>query len=393
MSNPTVHAANEMSAQLIEWRRRLHAQPELSGNEAQTAAFVADTLRSFGYEPRERVGGMHGVVAELRVGDAPFVALRADTDALPIEEETGLDFASTVPGVMHACGHDAHTAMLLGAAQLLKERAGDLRRSVRFIFQPHEESMPGGAPAMIAGGVLENVEQIFGIHICSNVPYGQIATRVGPFMAAVNTFDITVRGQGGHAAMPETCRDPIVAAANIVSAFQTIVSRSIPVSEPAVVSVTQFHSGTAYNVIPPEAVLKGTIRTFSDEVQRAIGRRVREIAENIANAHGSKAEVRVDPGYPVLVNDATATREALQAATDIGFSVDSLTTLDPQGGGEDFSYYCRELPGAFVFLGARNEAKDCIYPHHHPRFNVDEDALPQGVALHAQFALNAGAVD
>ncbi|RMF74224.1 MAG: amidohydrolase [Planctomycetota bacterium] len=235
-----------------------------------------------------------------------------------------------------------------------------------------------------------NAECIFGIHICSNVPFGRIATRVGPFMASVNTFDITVRGQGGHAAMPETCRDPIVAAAQMVTAFQTIVSRSIPVSSPAVVSVTQFHAGTTDNVIPPSASLNGTIRTFDEHVRQTIRQRLAEIAERTAAAHGSVAEIAIREGYPVLVNDEAVTAAALKAARDIGFADDALGDLDPQGGGEDFAYYCRVVPGAFVFLGGRNETKDCIYPHHHPRFNIDEDALPQGSALHAQFALNAG---
>lgn len=387
-----IEQARRIQPQLVAWRRHLHQHPELSGQEANTAAFIAEQLRALGYDPRLRVGGGFGLTADLLVaGRPPTLALRADMDALPIHEETGLEYASATPGVMHACGHDAHVAMLLGAARLLRERRERLPQSVRFLFQPHEEKYPGGAPTMIAGGALDGIRSIFGIHICSDLPVGRLGTRPGPFMAAVNPFRIRVSGKGGHAAVPERCADPIVAAAQIVTALQTVVSRNVAPAEPAVVSVTQFHAGTADNIIPPTADLAGTIRSFSDAVRRRACERVTQIARTVAAANLAEAHVEIDDGYPVLRNDPAAVGAALAAAHKVGFRDDQIDTLPPQGGGEDFAYYAERVPAAFVFLGAANQDKDCVYPHHHPRFNIDEDALSLGAALHAAFALQPAA--
>ncbi len=379
--------ARRLSGQLVAWRRHLHAHPELSGEEVQTAAFVAQHLREMGYQPRTGVGG-HGVVADIEIDGPPKVALRADMDALPITEQTQVPYASTRPGVMHACGHDAHTAMLLGAARILAEQRDALRHSVRLIFQPHEELFPGGAPAMIEAGALEGIRAIFGIHIASALPTGTLGTRPGAFMAAVNPLAITVRGKGGHAAMPEQCVDPIVTAAMLITALQTVVSRTIAISDPAVVSVTAIHGGSADNVIPEQVELIGTIRTFDPSIRQHVCDRVAELAQRVCEAHRASAEVRIDPGYPVLINDEKLTAGALEAAKGVGILPGRLQTLPPIGGGEDFAYYCERVPGAFVFLGAANEAKHCSFPHHHPRFNIDEDALPTGAALHAKFALD-----
>lgn len=242
---------------------------------------------------------------------------------------------------------------------------------------------------MIAGGALQGVSEIFGIHISSMLPTGQIGTRVGPFMAAVNTLDIRVIGRGGHAAMPNQCIDPIVVGSSIVAALQSIVSRNVPPSDPAVVSVTQFHAGTTHNVIPNEARLNGTIRTFDESVRKLILERVRETAECLARGFGAEARVELGPGYPVLNNDRQTTEHALAAARRIGFDDGQLQTLAQQGGAEDFAYYGQHVPAAFVFLGAGSDAKQSTYPHHHPCFNIDEDALIDGAALHAQFALDA----
>lgn len=387
MKNPVLEEAERLADELRSWRRRLHAHPELGGQEENTARFIAERLREIGLTPVEGVGGSYGLIAELPVSDEPAIALRADMDALPIQEETRLDYASVVPGVMHACGHDAHVAMLLGAARLLVQRRNQLKRSVRLIFQPHEEHYPGGASAMIADGVLEGVEAIFGLHVFTNLHIGELGTRAGPFMAAVNTFRIVITGKGGHAAMPEQCVDPVVIAAHVIVALQTIVSRSIAISEPAVVSVTQVEAGRADNIIPSDVTLAGTIRTFDGQVRRHVCDRVRELATGVAATHGAAADVRIDPGYPVLVNDGELTERGLDAARAIGFDDRRLVTLAPQGVGEDFAYYCQRVSGTFVFLGAGNPAKDCTYPHHHPRFNVDEDVLALGAALHTQVAL------
>ncbi len=341
-----------------------------------------------GYEPHERIGGTFGLVATLPGGANAAIALRADMDALPIDEQTDLDCASQTPGVMHACGHDAHMAMLLGAAQLLSDRRSELKRAVTFVFQAHEEQRPGGATPLIASGVLDHVTRIFGLHIWSEMPTGTLGVRVGPFMSGVTDFRITITGRGGHAAMPHQCVDPIVVGAEMVAALQTVISRSIAMTEEGVVSVTQFHAGSANNIIPSGAELRGTIRALSEAVHSTIERRVREIAAGIAAAHGALASIELLTGYPPLVNDRETVERALSAARRIGFQEEQVIALPVQGGGEDFAYYAQKMPAALLFLGARNEAKGCVFPHHHPRFNIDEDALSLGAALLAEFALD-----
>lgn len=392
MKQALIAQCQELSATLTDWRRRLHAHPELSGQEEKTSAFVAAELRKLGLKPRERLGGGFGLIADISADDAaPRIALRADMDALPIHEETGLPFTSRRAGVMHACGHDAHTAMLLGAARILIAQRNRLRHGVRLIFQPHEEVFPGGAPQMIAAGALEGIETIFGIHIASQLPLGVLGTRPGPFMAAINQIDVTIRGRGGHAAMPEQCIDPIVVAAQAIVGLQSVVSRSIAMTDAAVVSVTKVEAGTADNVIPDAVRLGGTIRTFDERVRARVCQRVEELFVATAKSFQATAEVHLHPGYPVLNNDEAQVRKAFAAAAQLGFEAGNIQTLPLQGGGEDFAYYCQKIPGAFVFLGAGNEQKGCVFPHHHPRFNVDEDALPLGSALYAQAALSAGA--
>jgi amidohydrolase len=380
-------AAQALSGQLIAWRRHLHKHPELSFEEEQTARYVARELRGMGCAPTERFGDTWGVTALLGPDNAPAVALRADMDALPITEETGLEFASVNPGVMHACGHDAHTAMLLGAARLLKDRQDQLRRPVKLIFQPAEELPPGGAAALIRAGVLTDVACIFGLHVWSEMPLRTLGTRPGPFMSSVNDLKITVRGTGGHAAMPHQCVDPVVVGAELVSALQSVVSRSVAPADSAVVSITQFHAGRANNIIAPTAELAGTIRTLSEGVRATVVRRVQEIAAGIGCAHRAEISVEVFPGYPALVNNAAIIDQAIKVAQQLGLKAEDLLTLPVQGGAEDFACYAERVPAAFLFLGARNAAKDCCHPHHHPRFDIDEDVLPLGAALLAQFAL------
>ncbi len=381
-------AADDLAEQLIDWRRYLHAHPELSGQEESTAAFIVDQLRAMGYEPQQRVGDTFGVVADLRVNDGPAIALRADTDALPVTEVSDAPYASTRPGAMHACGHDAHVTMLLGAAKLLSAHKQHLSRSVRFIFQPSEEKWPGGAAPMIDAGVLDGVDAAYGLHVWSEMPIGTIGTRVGPFMSSANELDITIHGRGGHAAMPQQCVDPVLVAAQVIVALQSVISRSIAMAESAVVSVTQINGGTASNIIPPEVKLRGTVRTLNDATLATVTRRIREIVDGVTQAQGATATIDIPPGYPALINDQGAIEHALAAARAVGFSEDQLLTLPPQGGGEDFAYFARKVPAAFLFVGARNEDKGCQYPHHHPRFDIDEDALPLGTALLAQIALS-----
>jgi amidohydrolase len=387
MSNSVCDAARQLHERLTAWRRTLHADPELSGHEERTAGFVARQLRELGYQPEERVGGTFGLVAALGPGTRRAVALRADMDALPIAEETGLAFASRSPGVMHACGHDAHMAMLLGTAQLLYQRRNELKRPVKLIFQAHEEQRPGGAQPLIAAGVLDNVARIFGLHIWSEMPLGTLGTRGGAFMSGVTDFRIAITGRGGHAAMPHQGVDPIVVGAELVTALQTVASRSVAMTDNVVLSVTQFHAGSANNVLPEAAELRGTLRTLDEAVRAVAERRLRELAEGIAAAHRAAVEIELFPGYPPLVNDPDTVARALAAARTVGFNDDQLQTLPVQGGGEDFAYYAQKVPAALLFLGARNPAKGCNYPHHHPRFDIDEDALPLGTALLTQLAL------
>jgi len=379
------------AGRIREWRRYLHAHPELSGQETHTAAYIAELLRDLGYTPTEGVGGGRGLFADLRVNDGPFVALRADMDALPVSEETGLEFASTNPGVMHACGHDAHMAMLLGAAKLLFQHKKQITRSVRLIFQPHEELLPGGAAAMIDAGVLNNVEEIGALHVWAGLKSGQLSTRVGPTTAAVDIFQIVVHGKGGHAAMPEQCIDPIVAGAQIVTALQTIVSRSIPINESAVLSVGRFQAGTTDNVIPNETVIGGTIRTFNERIRESVNARVRDIATHVAEACGARVEISLTRGYPVLLNDQGAADRMIEAARLAGVVPEDMVELTPLGVGEDFAYYSQKIPAVFAFLGCSARGRQA-HAHHHPCFTVDENVLPLGSALLAQFAAGAAFV-
>ncbi len=391
MSTPIRAAAQALADTLSAWRRHLHAHPELSGQEAETARYVAAELRRLGYQPREQIADTHGLIADL-LPDSPSgaaaVALRADMDALPITEETGATYASRRPGVMHACGHDAHMAMLLGAAALLAERRAELRAPVRLIFQPSEEKSPGGAAPLVAAGVLNGVGEVYGLHIWSEMPVGTLGTRVGPFMSATSELRITITGRGGHAAMPQQCVDPIVVAAELVLALQTIVSRSIAMTDSAVVSITQVQGGSASNIIPEMVELRGTVRTLSEPVRAIVCARVHELATGVARNHGAAAEVAIREGYPAVVNDANAVSRALAAARAIGIGETDIVTMSPQGGGEDFAYYAQKVPAAFLFLGGRNETKGCCHPHHHPRFDIDEAALPIGAALLTQVALD-----
>jgi amidohydrolase len=386
MTQTLREAAQEILPQLVAWRRHLHMHPELSGEEEETARYVAGEMRQLGYDVRERIGATWGLTAMLAGGSGAAVALRADMDALPIEEETGVEYASRRKGVMHACGHDAHMAMLLGAAKLLRERQAELPQPVKFIFQPAEES-GGGAEPMITAGVLDGVGCAFGLHIWSEMPCGTVGLRSGAFMSSPSALTIVVHGEGGHAAMPQQCVDPVVVGAEIVLALQTIVSRSLGMCDHGVVSVTQIKAGSANNVIPPRVELGGTIRTISEATFGTISRRVREIAEGVAMAHGAKAEVTIERGYPALVNDKQMVERLLAAAREVGFAEDDFVSLPIQGGGEDFAYFAQKVPAAFAFLGARNEGLGCHYPHHHARFNLDESAMPLGVALLAQVAL------
>ncbi|MDT9720697.1 amidohydrolase [Paenibacillus sp. ClWae2A] len=365
---------------LITIRRHLHRNPELSGEEKETTAAIRSWLEEEGVRIADEYVLRTGLVAEVGQGDGPVVALRADIDALPIQEETKLEFASQVDGKMHACGHDAHTAILIGAARLLKQRESTLPGKVRLLFQPSEEKATG-ARQVIQSGALSDVRAVFGLHNKPDLQVGTVGIREGALMAAADGFVVKVEGVGTHAAVPEAGIDPIVVAAHIVTALQAIVSRNVGAQESAVISVTKLHSGTAWNVIPDEAILDGTVRTFDEKVRARIRERFNQVVAGVAAAYGTRATVRWIQGPPAVVNDESLASAAEQVASEIGLN--SVRPL-PSPAGEDFSFYQKEVPGLFLFLGTSG-------PHewHHPGFDVDERALPLGAHLLAALAEKA----
>ncbi|MBM4761756.1 amidohydrolase [Bacillus sp. B15-48] len=372
---------------VIEWRRYLHKHPELSFQEHNTADYVYSVLEGFGSFELSRPTKT-SVLARLKgANPGKVIALRADMDALPIHEETGLPFASVNDGVMHACGHDAHTAMLLGAAKILKEHKDALSGEIVFIFQHAEELPPGGAREMVAAGVLDGVDQVLGIHLMTTLPYRTIGIRHGAISSASDIFEITVQGKGGHASTPELTTDPLAIGAQIVTGLNHIVSRSIAPLQSGVVSVTRFHGGgAALNVIPDTVNIGGSVRTLNESVRELIKTRIREIAEGIAKAHGAEAKVEYTYGYNSVVNEKELT-DKVACLIQEKFPDRNLEWIDPMLGGEDFSAFSDEKPGCFIMVGAKNDEKGIIYPHHHPKFDVDESAMKDGLKFHVLAAL------
>ncbi|MDA8343897.1 MAG: amidohydrolase [Thermaerobacter sp.] len=370
----------------IAWRRHLHANPETSFNERETARYVFDQLASFGLRPYHPTPT--SVVASIEgVFSGRCLAIRADMDALPITEETGLPFASQTPGAMHACGHDGHTAMLLGAAKVLSALRGELQGEVRLLFQHAEELFPGGAQEMVDAGVLDGVDMVIGTHLWLPLTSGRIGIAAGPLTAAPDTFSIEVLGRGGHAAQPHLTVDPVPLAAQIILALQQLVSREADPLRPAVLSVTQVHAGTADNVIPDRVTLGGTVRTFDEDVRKLFERRIGEVAEGLCAAFGATCTHRYQRGYRPIRNDA-AVSAALAAALREVLGEEVVEEAVPSMVGEDFSAYQQRVPGCFFWLGSRNEAKGIVYPHHHARFTIDEDVLETGVAAFVGAALH-----
>ncbi|HVS85679.1 MAG TPA: amidohydrolase [Gaiellaceae bacterium] len=354
-------------AEAVEWRRHLHANPELSFHEFETAAFVEEKLRSFGLETERPT--QTSVVAKLRNGTGRTIALRADMDALPIDEASGVEFPSLRPGVMHACGHDMHTATLLAVAQTLVERRDELAGEVRFVFQHAEELPPGGARELVELGVVDGCDAVVGCHVFAEEPVGTVAVPDGAFMAAADLFELTIRGKGGHGAMPHSSIDPVVCAAEVVSAFQTIVTREVDPTVSAVISVcTLATDSTRGNVIPEHVHLSGTVRTFDQAVREQIVEAMGRISESIAAAHRCRAEFEYQWGYSPTAND-------LEVAALVRRNVPEgrLHEIGVTMGGEDFSAYGSVAPACFFVVGAGGPG---AFPHHHPRFVVDERAMP-----------------
>jgi amidohydrolase len=372
-----------MEPQLIQIRHDLHRHPELSGDERNTAALVASHLLGLGLDVQTEVGG-HGVVAVVRgARPGPTVALRADMDALPIQEEGSPEYRSERGGIMHACGHDGHTTMLLGAAEALTLAREQMAGDVRLIFQPSEET-GAGASGMCAAGVMDGVSSIFALHAWPPLPVGQIGIRLGAMTASADTFEIVVQGRGAHAAYPHLSVDPITAAAQIVIALQTIASREIDPVQPVVVTVAQFHAGSAPNVIPDTAHLTGTIRTHSKEVRASMPDRVRRIAEGVCAAMGATCHVAFRDGTPPVVNDPQAA--ALASAAAVGWlGPDNVITLpNASMGAEDFAHYLNHAPGALLRLGLGNPT-----PLHAPTFDFTDAALIVGVRTLVAIALKS----
>jgi amidohydrolase len=374
----------ELEAQTIAWRRHLHANPELSFEEHETTRFVEDALAEIGGLEIERPTET-GVVARLRGARAgKTLALRADIDALPITEQTGLDFASTRPGAMHACGHDGHTAMLLAVAKLLVQHRDELSGEVRLMFQPAEEHPPGGARVFVEAGVMDGVDLVVGAHLFSTVDVGKVAVPVGPVTAAADIWDAEVKGKGGHAAMPHEAVDPIVVASEVVLAFQQLVSRSVDPMKSAVVSVTRFEGGSAHNVIPETVQLAGTVRTFDAEVRAGVQAGMERVLRGVTEAHGAAYSFEYLEGYDPVLNDADAA-ELVRAAVVAELGEEVLVDYPPIMGGEDFSAYLACAPGAFFIVGAGATGG---VPHHHPRFTIDESAFRNGIAVFVRTALD-----
>jgi amidohydrolase len=381
---------DELVPDMVALRRDLHEHPELAFEEVRTSGIVAQRLRSLGLEVQTGVAKT-GVVGLLRGGaskaGAKTIAIRADMDALPIHEQNDIDYRSTIDGKMHACGHDGHTSIALAVADILSKRRDELTGNVKFVFQPAEE-MIGGAEPMIKEGAMEGVDGIIGLHLISDYPVGRVGVRSGSIFASADKFVVTIKGKGGHAAMPEASVDPIVIGAYIITALQTLISRETSPFSPAVITIGRMIAGTAFNIIPETAELQGTMRAFSKEHREKLVRRITEVASGVASAMGATCHIDFIDGCPPCVNDAAMTEVVHKAAVEAvgdGKVDDGDVVLTT--GSDDMACFLNAVPGCYFIVGANNAAKGADYPHHHPHFNVDEDAMPVGVEVLTRAAL------
>jgi hippurate hydrolase len=378
---PIINRVADLQPEIMGWRRDLHANPELMYEVHRTAAFVADHLRAFGCDEVVTGLGRTGVVGVIRGrkpaqgGEVQAIGLRADMDALPIEEETGLSYRSTMPGQMHACGHDGHTAMLLGAARYLAETRNFAGDAV-MIFQPAEEG-GAGAAAMIRDGLMDRfrIDQVYGMHNSPGMPIGTFATRTGPTMAATDHVNIQIKGRGSHAAQPHKGIDPVLVGAQLITALQAIVARSVDPLEAAVLSICEFHAGHARNVIPQTADLRGTVRTLTPEVRDLMEQRMREVVTGVAHLSGAAITLDYERSYPVLVNHQAETDIALRIAGEVAGDGNVSRDIPPVMGAEDFAYMLEARPGAFIFIGNGDSAG-----LHHPSYNFNDDAIIYGAS-------------
>ncbi len=373
--------AEALREQLVAWRRDFHAHPELGLQEHRSAGLIADRLHELGYQVQTGVATT-GVVALLEgQRPGPVAMLRFDMDALPITEGTQAEYASQNPGVMHACGHDGHMAIGLGVATLMAQHQGEMAGTLKLVFQPGEEGMDG-AKVMVEEGVLENPcpDVFLATHVWNEKPVGTVGVSPGAVMAAAEKWTCTVRGKGGHGALPHQTVDPIVATAQIVAALQSVVSRNVSPLETAVVTVGTVHGGDAFNVIPAQVDLSGTIRTYSPQVRETVLRRVREVIEGVAAACGAEADLDIISLGPAVINDA-GVAEVVHAAAQAVVGAENVSSDVRTMGSEDAALFMQEVPGCYFFLGSANAERELNAPHHNPRFDFDEDALPLGVAV------------
>ncbi|MEI5995093.1 amidohydrolase [Candidatus Enterococcus mansonii] len=372
---------------MIKWRRHLHRHPELSFHEVETAKYIQSILAEF---PNLEVNSLteNSVIATLK-GDKPgkTIALRADIDALPIVEESDVDFPSENPGVMHACGHDTHTAMLLGAVKVLTGMQDKIAGTVKFIFQPAEEEPPGGAKLLVEAGVMDDVDMVFGLHIAPNIPVGMVGTRKGAASAASDVFTLKIQGKGSHGSTPDLSIDPIMIGVEIINNLNNIVSRNISPFDNAVISIGEFNSGKTANVIPDTAQIQGTVRTNNKEVRMFIKKRIEDIIDGICKMYDASYELDYLLGYSEVNNDSDAT-DIVRAAAEKVVGKEMMFEAPKMMGGEDFSAYTDVKPGSFFILGGGTAEDGCGYMNHHPKFKIMEECFPVGSGMHAQIILD-----
>ena len=389
MDSKTVQEAiKAVELDVVEWRRYLHRHPELSFKEEHTAQFIFDKLQSFGNLEVSRPTRT-SVVARLK-GQLPgkVLALRADIDALALTEENELDYVSENSGVMHACGHDGHAAMLLGTAKVLAKLTKQITGEILFIFQHAEEQYPGGAQELVEVGVLDGVDKIIGIHLSTGIPIGKIGIKSAELLANGDCFNVVIKGQGGHGARPEITIDPIAIGAQVINNLQHIVSRRQSALQPLVISITMFHGGTAHNIIPQYATLGGTVRCFDEQLRTRVPQLMEQIIKGVTEAHGAEYELDYQYGYSAVINDQQVTAEMEKIVIDV-LDKDAIWPINSSLGSEDFADYLKKVPGCFIFVGAGNQEQGFVYPGHNPRFNFDENALKYGVTLFVHAALTS----
>ncbi len=373
--------------EIVAIRRDLHMHPETGFDVERTAGVAAEEMEKLGLKVQTKIGRT-GVVADLEIpGANRRIALRADMDALEMDEIASPPYKSKVPGKAHMCGHDAHTAMLIGAARVICEMKAKLKNHVRFIFQPCEEQLPGGAPAMIKDGAIEGVDEIYALHVWPSLNASSYGAAPGEVMAQPDNIEIVIEGKGSHAALPEEGIDTILVASEVVTSLHSIIPRNLKALDSAVLSITTFQSGSAFNIMPHQALLRGTIRTYKKEIQKTIRQRIEDILRGTEIKYGVKCRLKYLEGYPVTFNDENCTEKARRAMLEIVPPEQVIFPHERVFGGEDFAYFTQKIPSAYLFLGCRNEEKGIHYVCHDPRFDIDEECMKYGMALHTSIVL------